>query len=123
MGLKVGEHGLENLKEPLISEQSFQTVDSDDSDESTAEAKATSFPSPITIATALLVIGGVATSGAAMISVAGAALGSQIAMYVAGCVCIFESSWVAWKQYRISKARGKFWRTLHSITAKGKEKF
>ena len=93
------ENGPGSLTTPLISQQSTNTVDTDDSDETTVIMKADfSF---VLAATALLAIGGVATSAAAMLSV------HTVSVYVAGGVCILNSPWVAVKQYTIAKVGGK----------------
>ena len=60
------------------------------------------------VATLILVIVGVACQAAAIVSAAGVSAASSIAVYVAGGVCIVTSPWVAVKQYRIAKNRGKF---------------
>ena len=93
------ENGLGSLTTTLISQQSTNTVDTDDSDETTVIMKE-DFPF-LLVATALLVIGGVATSAAAMLSA------QTISMYVAGGVCILNAPWVAVKQYTLAKVGGK----------------
>jgi len=92
------ESGLGSLTTPLISQQSTETVNTDDSDETTVIMKA-DFSFALA-ATALLVIGGVSTSAAAMLSA------QTISMYVAGGVCILNAPWVAVKQYAIAKVGG-----------------
>lgn len=108
------EEGLgSSFRTPLISNQdSYLDSDSDDSSSSSstilstddrkesgneAVTKKAGPPTLLGIATALLAVGGLATSFAAIVAV------QSIAVYVACGMCILTSPWMAAKQHRIAK--------------------